>query len=138
MNTKWIAYWLTTAIIGFETVAGGLTDLFHGRVALVSGPYAVEIITHLGYPSYLLTILGVWKVLGGMVLFVPGLPRIKEWAYAGIVFELTGAAASWTLHGDSAVDLISPLVLTAFALASWALRPSSRTVRSFRPSASPL
>jgi hypothetical protein len=76
----------------------------------------------------LLTILGVWKVLGGMVLFVPGLPRIKEWAYAGIVFELTGAAASWTLHGDSAVELISPLVLTAFALASWALRPSSRRV----------
>jgi uncharacterized membrane protein YphA (DoxX/SURF4 family) len=108
VNVKSTAYWLSTAIIALETLAGGLTDLFRGRAALVSGPYAVDIITHLGYPPYLLTILGVWKVLGGIVLLVPGLPRIKEWAYAGIIFELTGAAASWFLHGDPQKELISP------------------------------
>jgi len=128
VRMKLIAYWVTTAIIGLETLAGGVTDLLHGRAALVSGPYALDIITHLGYPSYLLTILGMWKVLGGIVLLAPGLPRIKEWAYAGIVFELTGAAASWVLHGDPAKELISPLTLTAFAVASWALRPPSRTL----------
>ena len=128
VNMKLIAYWVTTAIIGLETLAGGLTDLSHGRAALVSGPYVLDIITHLGYPPYLLTILGMWKVLGGIVLFAPGLTRIKEWAYAGIVFELTGAAASWVLYGDPAKEVISPLALTAFAVASWALRPASRTV----------
>ena len=61
-------------------------------------------------------------------LFAPGLPRIKEWAYAGIFFELTGAAASWVLHGDDAKELIAPLLLTVLAMMSWALRPQSRTL----------
>src|SRR5215471_2938589 len=127
-KTKLLGYWTATSLIGLETLAGGVTDLAHGRTSLVSGPFVLDIITHLGYPPYLLTILGFWKVLGGIVLFVPGLPRIKEWVYAGIFFELTGAAASWALHGDNASELIAPLVLTAIAMLSWALRPQHRTL----------
>jgi hypothetical protein len=75
---------------------------------------------------YILTILGVWKLLGAIVLFAPRLPRLKEWVYAGVIFELTGAAASFVAHGDSTNELIAPLVLAAIALTSWALRPPSR------------
>jgi hypothetical protein len=73
-------------------------------------------------------ILVIWKVLGGIVLFAPGLPRLKEWAYAGVVFELTVATASFVLHRDPASEWIAPIVLTVLALASWALRPPSRTL----------
>src|SRR5437588_5094108 len=114
---KLIAYWMATTLIGLETLAGGATDLLHGRASLISGPFVLDVITHLGYPRYLLTILGIWKLLGGIVLFAPGLPRIKEWAYAGIFFELTGAAASWALHGDNANELIAPLILALVAIA---------------------
>jgi hypothetical protein len=79
----------------------------------------------LGYPVYLLTILGVWKLLGAIALLVPRFPRLKEWAYAGIFFEMTGAAASWALCGDNA-SALGLLIFAALALASWALRPRSR------------
>jgi DoxX-like family len=126
VKAKLTGYWIATTLIGLETLAGGATDLARGRTMLVSGPFVVDIITDLGYPAYILTILGVWKVFGAIVLFVPGLPRLKEWAYAGIIFELTGAAASFAAHGDPAQNLIGPLVLASIALVSWALRPPSR------------
>jgi DoxX-like family len=121
-----IVDWVATTLIGLETLAGGVTDLARGRAMLVSGPFVLDIITHLGYPPYFLTILGVWKTLGAIVLFAPGLPRLKEWAYAGVIFELTGAAASFVAHGDPANELIVPLILASLALISWALRPPSR------------
>lgn len=131
-RTRWrttfkvIGYWTATTLIGLETLAGGATDLARGRTMLVSGPFVIDIITHLGYPAYILAIFGVWKVLGGIVLFAPGLPRLKEWVYAGVIFELTGAAASFAAHSDPVHELIGPLVLASLALASWALRPPSR------------
>jgi len=128
MKGRLIAYWITTALIGLETIAGGVTDLLRGRAALVSGPFVQDLITHLGYPPYLLTILGFWKVFGGVVLLAPGVPRLKEWAYAGVIFELTGAAASWALHGDNVAQMASPVFLAAVAVVSWALRPPGRTL----------
>jgi len=128
VKTKTIGYWTTTTLIALETLTGGITDLVHGRTMLVSGPTVVDVITQLGYPVYLLTILGVWKILGGITLLVPRFPRLKEWAYAGIVFELTGAAASHAARGNWS-ELTAPLVLTALAVASWALRPPNRTLR---------
>ena len=73
MRAKLICYWVATTLIGLETLAGGATDLMHGRTSLASGPFVLDVITHLGYPSYLLVILGIWKLLGGIVLFAPGL-----------------------------------------------------------------
>jgi len=123
-----IGYWAATTLIGLETLAGGVTDVARGRTMLVSGPFVADIIAHLGYPPYFLMILGLWKIPGAIVLLVPGWPRLKEWAYAGVVFELTGAAASFAAHGESAKEMIAPLVFASVALASWALRPPSRRV----------
>ncbi len=124
---KVIGYWVTTILIALETLAGGVTDLMHGRTNLFSGPRVVDVITSLGYPVYVLAILGIWKIAGAIVLVVPRFLRLKEWAYAGIVFELSGAAASQAVRGRPS-DIIAPLVLLALALSSWALRPPRRTL----------
>jgi len=128
MKLRSIAYWTVTAVIAGETLAGGVTDLIHARESLVAGRPVVEVVTQLGYPVYVLQILGVLKLAGAVVLFAPGLPRLKEWAYAGVTFELIGAAASHALGGGSVGDIFGCLILAAFALLSWALRPSSRTL----------
>jgi uncharacterized membrane protein YphA (DoxX/SURF4 family) len=122
-----IFYWTTTSLIAFETFVGGFADLTHGRTALVSGPFVSDVVAGLGYPTYVLWIIGIWKILGGITLVVPGFVRLKEWAYAGIVFELSGAVASLAACGRTA-DLIVPLFLLGLALASWALRPPRRTL----------
>jgi uncharacterized membrane protein YphA (DoxX/SURF4 family) len=127
MKTRLIGYWVTTTLVALELLVGGAADLVHGRQLLVVGDPVVEVLARLGYPAYLLTILGWWKVLGAIVLLAPRFPRLKEWAYAGTFFDLTGAAASAALRGDSA-DLIGPLFIAVLAVASWALRPPSRTL----------
>jgi len=129
---KVIGYWVTTILIALETLAGGVTDLMHGRTNLFSGPLVVDVVTSLGYPVYVLAILGIWKIPGAIVLVVPGFLRLKEWAYAGIVFELSGAAASQAVRGRPS-DIIAPLVLLGLALSSWALRPPSRTLGAISP-----
>jgi len=125
MNDKarTIGYWVATGLLGFAFAAGGLGDLSRS-------PEVMEGMTHLGYPAYFATILGAWKVLGAVALLVPRFPRLKEWAYAGIIFDLTGAAASHAASGDSVGKVITPLVLVAIAAASWALRPESRKLAS--------
>lgn len=129
-----IAYWVTTIAIALETLAGGLTDLMHRGTEFVAGQPVVQIVTHEGYPLYVLTILGVWKLLGGITLLAPGFPRLKEWAYAGIFFELTGALASGIVRGGNPGTVIwSPLILATLAVASWALRPPGRTLGALFP-----
>jgi hypothetical protein len=90
-----------------------------------------EAMVLLGYPLYFFHILGFWKVLGAIAILVPRFPRLKEWAYAGIFFDLTGAAASCVAvggYGPYAFHVLAPLVLAALAIASWALRPASRII----------
>ncbi|MDI1446055.1 DoxX family protein [Polyangium sp. 6x1] len=125
MNDKarTIGYWVATGLLGFAFAAGGIGDLS-------GSPEILEGMAHLGYPAYFATILGVWKVLGAVALLVPRFPRLKEWAYAGIFFDLTGAAASHAVSGDPAGKVITPLVLLGIAAASWALRPESRKLSS--------
>jgi DoxX-like protein len=130
MNMKSIGYWVATTLIALETFVGGITDLVHGGTELVAGPPVLGVVTHLGYPEYILTILGLWKLLGAIVIAAPGLRRLKEWAYAGVFFELTGAAASYVLHGEITSDLVAPLILAALAMISWALRPEGRVLGS--------
>jgi hypothetical protein len=81
---------------------------------------------HLAYPAYFALLLGAGKLAGAIVITAPGLPRLKEWAYAGFFFDLTAAAVSRAAVGDGAADIIAPLGFLALALASWALRPASR------------
>src|SRR5271166_2155630 len=133
MKPKVIGYWVATAIIEFELLVGGIMDLVHGRAVLVVGPPVVDVLARLGYPAYLLTILGIWKLLGGVALVVPRFPRLKEWAYAGVFFDMTGAAASWIAIGDNTGQFIAPLIFAAFAVASWALRPPRRILGILSP-----
>jgi len=130
---KMIGYWVTTTAIVLEALAGGVTDLIHGPAFLFAGDPIVPVLRQLGYPVYLLTILGVWKLLGAVALLVPRFPRLKEWAYAGTFFVYTGAAASWAAHSDIG-DLIPPLTLAVLTLASWTLRPPGRTLGALRES----
>jgi uncharacterized membrane protein YphA (DoxX/SURF4 family) len=105
-STDWsrrrlIAYWVTTAIIAAEFAVGGVMDIM--RL-----PPFFAIVRHLGYPGYFSVILGVWKVLGAVAVLAPRLHRLKEWAYAGIIFNMTGAVASHLAVGDPAVTLVAP------------------------------
>jgi hypothetical protein len=87
-------------------------------------------LAHLGYPPYFPGILGTWKGLGAIVVAVPRFPRLKEWAYAGMIFDLTGAAASRAVMGDGAAMVVAPLMIAGVVLASWSLRPPSRRLES--------
>lgn len=97
----------------------------------------MEGMRHLGYPDYFATVLGLWKIAGAIAVLAPGLPLLKEWAYAGIVFDLTGAAASHAFAGDDAGKVITPMVLVVIAAASWWLRPESRRLARTRASVPP-
>jgi uncharacterized membrane protein YphA (DoxX/SURF4 family) len=127
---KVIVYWAATAVIAFELLAGGVTDLVHGGTDVVAGQPVVEVLAHLGYPAYLLTILGLWKLLGGIVLLAPRFPRLKEWAFAGAFFVYTGATASGVVRGwdDPSTLIWGPLIFAVITLVSWALRPQSRVL----------
>ena len=127
VKVKMISYWITTVLIATETFAGGVVDVTHGRTNVFSGPRVTDILAGLGYPLYVLAIIGIWKILGAITLVVPGFLRLKEWAYAGIVFELSGAVASHAACGHWG-ELIAPLALLGLAIASWALRPPRRTL----------
>jgi uncharacterized membrane protein YphA (DoxX/SURF4 family) len=122
MKTRLIAYWVTTGLTAFVFLSGGAADV-------AQPSFVMEGMTHLGYPAYFVTILGVWKVLGGVVVLAPRCPRLKEWAYAGMLFDLTGAAASHAAIGDPAGKIATPLILLGIVAASWALRPESRKIR---------
>lgn len=126
MNKRNITYWVSTGLVAAAMLSGGVAD--------VVGPApVVEGMTHLGYPGYFALILGVWKVLGGVAVLAPGFPRLKEWAYAGIVFDLSGAALSHAFAGDGADKIVAPIVLLGLAFASWALRPDSRRLADGAP-----
>lgn len=123
MNTRSLGYWTTTILIALAFLSGGAAYLFRADIPLRG-------MAELGYPAYFVTLLGLWKVLGGLAILAPRLPLLKEWAYAGIAFDLTGAAFSHGAAGDPAAKVIVPLVLLGITAASWALRPASRKLVS--------
>lgn len=116
---KQIAYWIFTGLLAAGYAFGGTFDVLQPADMMKQAE-------KLGYPAYFYTILGVWKLLAVVALLAPGLPRLKEWAYAGILFNLTGAAATHAFVRDGVFQILMPLVLLAVAVASWALRPDSR------------
>jgi len=116
---KAIVYWVTTSIIVLESAAGAQWDLSRNE-------FVTKVFIHLGYPLYLLTIIGVWKIPAVIALLVPKFPRVKEWAYAGLFFVYSGAAASHFAVNDPASAWLGPLIFCIFIIISWAFRPSSR------------
>ncbi|GAA5522183.1 DoxX family protein [Aliifodinibius salicampi] len=116
-----ITYWITTGFLAFGMTAGGAQQLFQ------IGGY-VEIVSQLGYPIYMLSILGFWKILGVIAVLVPKFPIVKEWAYAGFFFAMSGAAASHITVGQPFTEAIPSLVLLIMTVTSWYFRPADRRI----------
>ena len=125
-STRWrsVGYWLATLLVAAELGVGGIWDI--ARI-----PSVRDLVTHLGYPSYFLVLLGIWKVLGALALLVPRRVLLKEWAYAGAFFTYTGAIVSHLTTGYDLGELWLLAVLTGLTVLSWALRPPSRRTHHF-------
>jgi hypothetical protein len=113
------AYWLTTVVVAGECLIGGVLDLLRA-------PPFYPVMIELGYPGYLATIMGTAKIIAAAVLVAPRLPRLKEWAYAGVVINMIGAAASHVAMRQAASTLVAPAMFAVLALSSWAWRPAAR------------
>ena len=119
-----IIYWIATIWLALGMVATGAVQLFKGK----EGQGGVDMITHLGYPVYLLTILGTWKILGVAAVLIPKFPLLKEWAYAGFLFIMTGAIFSHIATGDSVTEIWPSLLLLILTVVSWYFRPANRKI----------
>jgi len=120
-------YWISTLWLALGMASTGIVQLLKLKAA---GGASVEGITHLGYPLYLLTILGVWKLLGVAAVLIPRSPLLKEWAYAGFFFAMTGAIFSHLAVGDPAKEILPASLLLILTAASWYLRPAERKLFS--------
>lgn len=114
-----IAYWFFTLWLSLGMASTGI-------VQLIKPAEEVEKITHLGYPVYFLTILGVWKLLGVLAVLAPKMPVLKEWAYAGFFFAMSGAAISHMVLRDPVTEILPSVLLLTLTIISWYLRPESR------------
>ena len=123
-KTKKIIYWIATALLAIGMLQSGI-------FAVLRTKQWVDLITPLGYPIYFLTILGMWKILGVIAILIPRFPLLKEWAYAGFFFAMTGALASHLACNDYAVKaFLGPIFQTIFIILSWYFRPADRKVMS--------
>src|ERR1700739_2404033 len=121
-----VIYWISTLWLASGMLATGTLQLFKAKAEGALAPPGVYGITHLGYPVYFLTILGFWKIFGVVALLIPKFPLLKEWAYAGFFFAMTGAAFSHVAVHDPVTELIPSTLLLALTVISWYLRPASR------------
>jgi hypothetical protein len=116
-KTRTIGYWVTTGLLVF-CMTGGIFELLGMKTT-------TEGIMRLGYPSYIIPALGLGKVLAILAILWPGLPRLKEWAYAGIFFNMMGAIVSHVARNDAAWTIVVTVTIAAITLASWGLRPQN-------------
>jgi uncharacterized membrane protein YphA (DoxX/SURF4 family) len=116
-------YWIITGFLAFGMLAQGFAQLFHAKGF-------VDVINHLGYPVYFLNIIGIWKILGVIAILIPGFTRVKEWAYAGFFFVMSGAVYSHLAMSDPVKELLPALLLLILILISWYLKPADRKITS--------
>ena len=121
-----IIYWIATIWLALGMVATGTGQL----IKMKAGQGGADMITHLGYPVYILTILGIWKILGVVAVLIPKFPLIKEWAYAGFFFIMSGAMISHIAVGDSVNEIWPSLLLLVLTIVSWYFRPPNRRIIS--------
>lgn len=114
-----IIYWVATIFLSTGMLAGGIQQL------LQIGGYN-EIVTRLGYPLYMLSILGAWKIVGVAAILLPKHPLLKEWAYAGFFFVMSGAAISHLVMKETFAEVVPSLVLLIAIITSWYFRPADR------------
>lgn len=122
-----IIYWIATAWLSLGMLSTGV-------VQLIKMDEEVAMMKHLGYPLYFLTILGVWKILGVVAVLVPKFPLLKEWAYAGFFFAMSGAVFSHIACGDGGKELFGPVLLLVLTTVSWYFRPVDRKTTSVNQS----
>jgi uncharacterized membrane protein len=119
-----IIYWIATALLAIGMLQSGI-------FAALRTKQWIDLVTALGYPVYFLTILGIWKILGVIAILIPGFKLVKEWAYAGFFFAMTGALISHLACGDFAVKaILGPVFQIVFIILSWYFRPLSRKIIS--------
>jgi len=119
-----IIYWIATIWLALGMLSTGAVQLFKAK----EGQGGVEMIIHLGYPVYLLTILGIGKIFGVASVLIPKYPLLKEWAYAGFLFIMTGAIFSHIATGDSVTEIWPSLLLLILTVVSWYFRPANRKI----------
>jgi DoxX-like family len=123
-----IIYWIATVWLALGMVSTAAVQLLKAK----EGQGGADMVVHLGYPVYLLTILGIWKFLGVVAVLIPKFPLLKEWAYAGFFFVMSGAIFSHIALGDPMKEIFPSLLLLILTLVSWYFRPSDRKVISFK------
>ena len=128
-KSKHIGYWVVTGLLVFGMVAGGIAQISHVKVN-------VDGMIRLGYPLYTMRLLGIWKLLGAVVLVIPSYGLVKEWAYAGFFFLLTGAVVSHIAAGDTFFQWVAPLTFAVLTVVSWYLRPANRRLLSMTSTSS--
>lgn len=123
---KKIIYWIATVWLSLGFVSTGAVQLFKGK----SGTGGVDSMIHLGYPIYFLTLLGIWKILGVIAVLIPRFPLLKEWAYAGFFFVVSGALFSHIVCKDSLSAIFPAVLLLLLLVLSWYFRPADRKIIS--------
>lgn len=118
-----IIYWVATLWLALGMLSTAI-------VQLIKMDEEVKNFSNLGYPLYLMTLLGVWKILGVIAILIPKFPLLKEWAYAGFFFAMSGALFSHIISGDDAIALFGPALLLVLTVLSWYYRPVDRKVIS--------
>jgi len=118
---KLIWYWIITGVLSFCIFTGGLFQALQLQ-GVVQG------FKPLGYPTYFISIIGIWKVLGVIAILMPGFKLLKEWAYAGLFFAMTGAVISHVCSNDIHPQIIAPFLLAVLTVLSWYLRPADRKI----------
>ena len=116
-----IIYWIFTAWMSLGMVSTAI-------VQLIRQEKEVAMFTHLGYPLYLMTLLAIWKLLGVIAVLIPKFPVLKEWAYAGFFFAMSGAIISHIAIGDGIKEIFPSLLLFTLVLISWYFRPANRRI----------
>lgn len=116
-----IIYWVSTAWLALGMLSTGI-------VQLIKTKEEVDNITHLGYPAYLLTILAIWKILGVITVLIPKFALLKEWAYAGFFFAMSGAVVSHIISGNPITKIFPALLLLVLTIISWYFRPTNRRI----------
>ena len=149
-KAKTIVYWITTIYVAIAIFYGGFAEVVDASVRVSIASIGVAgVVQVLGYPLYFLYIIGTWKMLGAIAILVPRFPRLKEWAYAGIFLNMSGALVSWLTvtvyggvqipagYGSPIFHVVNALHLIVIALVSWALRPQSRRLGNILPTGIP-
>jgi len=120
---KLIWYWIITGILSFCIFSGGLAQALQLK-------QTIDGFKPLGYPTYFISLIGIWKMLGIIAILIPGFKLLKEWAYAGIFFTMTGAVISHIASNDIKAQIIAPILFSVFTVLSWYLRPADRKIIS--------